>query len=234
MATQPTPTPESAGPGPQRPRARLILAGVVGAALVGAGAGIGFAILGGHDGPPRKISALITPPPLSWRAGARPAPAFTLLDQAGAPLSLRAFHGRTTIVTFLDPLCRNICPLEARVLANALRDLPQPTRPALVAVSVNPHGDTPAIFRADARHWRLTPDWRWAVGSRAQLAAVWRKYDIEVKTVTTHHAGVSVSEVEHGDATFIVDRAGYERALFFYPFTAVDIAHEIRLLDNAQ
>lgn len=157
---------------------------------------------------------------------------FQLVDQRGAPISLRSFRGRTTILTFLDPLCRNVCPLEARVLADAIRGLPQATRPAIIAVSVNPQGDTHANFRADAAHWRLTTNWRWAIGSRKQLAAVWRKYGIEVKVVTKRVAGVTVREVEHGDAAFIIDRSGYRRAMFLFPFLAGDVEHEIRTIGS--
>jgi len=97
---------------------------------------------------------------------------------------------------------------------------------------VNPQGDTRATFRADARHWQLTPDWRWATGSHAQLAAVWRKYDIQVKVATKRLAGITVGEVEHGDATYIIDHSGNERGMFLYPFTAADVAHEIRIVDG--
>ena len=57
---------------------------------------------------------------------------------------------------------------------------------------------------------------------------MWRKYEIEVKIVTKRLSGVTVREVEHGDAAFIVDRSGYQRAMFLYPFTAVDVEHELR------
>lgn len=214
----------------RRPR-RSTLIVVAAAAVFGAAAGIGYFLGGRHAAPP-NYSDIVTPPPVSWPAGTRRAPDFTLRDQQGVPISLRAIRGQTTIVTFLDPLCRNICPLEARVLADALRRLPEADRPALIAVSVNPSGDTLATFRADARHWRLTPDWRWAIGSHAQLAAVWRKYDIQVKVATKRLAGVTVGEVEHGDAAYIIDRSGYERGMFLYPFTARDLEHEIRLLDG--
>ena len=201
------------------------------AAVFAAAAGIGY-FLGGRHASTANYSAIVTPPPVSWPAGTRKAPDFTLRDQRGVPISLRGLRGQTTIVTFLDPLCRNICPLEARVLADAIRHLPPAIRPALIAVSVNPHGDTGATFRADARHWQLTPGWRWAIGSHAQLAGVWRKYDIQVKVATKQLADVTVGEVEHGAAAFIVDRSGYERGMFLYPFTPADVTHEIRIING--
>src|SRR6202012_5969118 len=57
-------------------------------------------------------AAVVTPPPFSWPAGRRAAPSFELRDQNGRPVSLAAYRGRPVIVTFVDPLCRNLCPLE--------------------------------------------------------------------------------------------------------------------------
>lgn len=234
LATQPPlPIDPAADCNGHRGRGRTwLLAGF--AVLVVLGAAAAAAVIVRHGpraSPPSNQFSTITPPPVTWAAGSRRAPDFQLVDQRGAAISLRSLRGRTTIVTFLDPLCKNVCPLEARVLAEALRGLPPAIRPAIVAVSVNPPADTRANFRADASHWHLTPDWRWAIGSRSQLAAVWRKYEIDVKVVTTRLAGASVREVEHGAAAFIVDRSGFQRSMFLFPFTAPDVEHEIRRID---
>ena len=82
-----------------------------------------------------------TPPPVSWAAGKRRAPAFSLIDQRGRPVSLDTYRGRPVIVTFIDPLCRNFCPLEAKQLNELVREVPAPQRPAIVAVSVNVYGN---------------------------------------------------------------------------------------------
>ena len=60
--------------------------------------------------------SLVSPPASSWGAGDRRAPNFSLRDQDGRPVSLAANRGHPVIVTFVDPLCRNFCPLEAQVL----------------------------------------------------------------------------------------------------------------------
>jgi cytochrome oxidase Cu insertion factor (SCO1/SenC/PrrC family) len=120
-----------------------------------------------------------------------------------------------------------------RVLSNAVRTLPPASRPAIVSVSVNPWGDSRANFRADAKHWGLDAAWRWAIGPRPQLAAVWQKYEISVQVVTKRVAGVAVRRIAHNEVSCIVDRAGYQRALFIYPFTAGDVEHEIHKLDTS-
>ena len=132
-------------------------------------------------------------------------------------------------MTFIDPVCRNLCPLEAAALGKVVRDLGSHA-PAVVAVSVNPATDTAANFRADARAWRLPPSWRWATGSQAELARVWRSYGIAVQTQTKRVAGVTVRNVIHTEGSYLIDAQGFERALFLYPFHAVDIERELERL----
>jgi hypothetical protein len=43
-------------------------------------------------------------------------------------------------------------------------------------------------------------------------------------------AGVTVRSVVHTEGSFVIDRAGYERALFLYPFAATDISQSLRNL----
>jgi cytochrome oxidase Cu insertion factor (SCO1/SenC/PrrC family) len=171
---------------------------------------------------PQRLTAVST-----WRPHEQRAPALALADPQGAPLSLAALRGRTAVVTFVDPVCRNLCPLEAKVLMQAVRSLPAAQRPVVVAVSVNPWADTRANFAADKTHWQLGDEWHWAVGSRRQLAAVWRRFQIAVQVQTKVVAGVTVHSIAHTEATFVVDRDGYERAVFLYPFTAKDVAQTL-------
>jgi cytochrome oxidase Cu insertion factor (SCO1/SenC/PrrC family) len=173
-----------------------------------------------------------TAPPItsiaSWPAGARPAPGFRLVDQHGVPFTLRSLRGRPVIVTFIDPLCRSLCPLEARVLMQAVKRLPPRARPAIVSVSVNPWGNTHSAFREDAEHWQLDSRWRWGIADRRTLRRVWRAYGIGVQFVTTKVGGVVVHEVEHTEASYVLDATGHERALFLYPFRATDVAATLR------
>ena len=80
-----------------------------------------------------------------------------------------------------------------------------------------------------------SPGWetRWAIGSQKRLSAVWRNHDARSGSSTKRLAGTNVREVEHGDAASIVDRSGYRRAMFLFPFTAPDVAHEIRTIDGS-
>jgi cytochrome oxidase Cu insertion factor (SCO1/SenC/PrrC family) len=126
-------------------------------------------------------------------------------------------------VTFIDPLCRNYCPLEAKQLNALVRSVPAASRPTIVAVSVNVYGNARRNLLEDVARWRLVPEWRWAVGAPKALARVWRRYGIGVLVTTKTVAGVTVHEVSHTEGAYLIDRRGYERALFLWPFRSADV-----------
>jgi len=206
---------------------RLLLALLLGAvAVVGIGAGVLVFDLTRSGAPPAPIGG----PAATWAAGARPAPPFVLRDQDGARVSLASLRGRPVIVTFIDPLCRNYCPLEARVLNTVVQRLPAGERPAIVAVSVDRWGDARSNLLLDGRRWHLVPEWRWGVGSGPALASVWRDYSIGVLDSPKTIAGVTVHEISHTEASYLVDAKGDERALFVWPFTADDLLATVRAM----
>jgi len=194
--------------------------------------GVGIAIAqespSGHSPP----AAAPSDPGVSWPAGAQPAPNFVLRGENGAPVDLRSFRGRPVIVAFIDPVCRNLCPLEAKVLNDVPAALPAASRPAIVAVSVNPWNQSRSDLRLDAQKWRLTPSWRWALGGYTQLANVWKRYAIGVQVHTKTLAGVTVHEVDHTEAAYVIDAAGDERALFVFPYRTEDVVRTLRLLTS--
>lgn len=205
------------------------IAVVAGAVVIGAGVGIGVAIAEGSGGSSPKLEAQ-PDPGVTFAPGTRPAPGFTLRDQAGRPLSLRSLRGRTVILSFIDPVCRNLCPLEAKVLNGTVAALPAASRPTIVAVSVNPWNQTAADLRLDREKWRLGPEWRWALGNYADLSRVWRQYAIGVRLRTKTVGGVTVREVDHTEAAYVIDADGYERSLFIYPYRSKDVVGVVRRL----
>ena len=215
--------------GNRKPRARAWTLAAVAAIAVGAGAGAAFALTH-RGGAARAASPVISRPNVVWPAAKRRAPNFTLRDQTGSPVSLRADRGQVVILTFIDPVCTTLCPLEAKILDRVEQQLPGAQRPAVLAVSVNPWGDARHYFQADARKWRLGPSWRWVVGSRAQLAHVWQAYAIAVRIRRFRAVGVTTHRIDHTEAAYVIDRRGFERALFVYPFSAADVENTVRRL----
>jgi protein SCO1/2 len=189
--------------------------------LVGVGAAAGLLLLRSSSASPSGAA-----PAATWAAGARPAPAFSLHDQSGRTVSLAGYRGKPLLVTFIDPLCRDFCPLEAKVLSDAIARVPA----AIVAVSASPYGNAPVNLRLDIGKWRLTSAFHWAVGSNAQLSPVWDAYGIQVLVTSTKVAGVRVHRVVHTEASYLIDASGNERALFVWPYTSATVVDALKRL----
>jgi len=173
--------------------------------------------------PPSSQSApASTEAAATWPAGKRPAPPISLRDEHGRVVSLATLRGRPVLVTFIDPLCRDFCPLEAQHLSDAVRGAG--VKPTILAVSVNTAGNEPSNLALDRKKWRVVPQWTWGVGSSAALAQVWKRYGIEVLVTKKKVAGVPVQQVAHTEAAYLIDARGYERALFIWPYTADAVA----------
>jgi cytochrome oxidase Cu insertion factor (SCO1/SenC/PrrC family) len=180
--------------------------------------------------PKTAAVAAIDAPAVTWAAGVRRAPGFRLTDQHGKPVSLAGLRGRPVLVTFIDPLCRNYCPIEAQRLNDVVNTLPPGSKPAIVAVNVNVYGDTPSILREDAQKWKLVPQWRWALGQPGALSRVWTAYHVEVLATTKKLAGVTVHTIAHTEGAYLIDAKGYERALFLWPYRASGVVQTLRAL----
>ncbi|MDX6466410.1 MAG: hypothetical protein QOI27_1450 [Gaiellaceae bacterium] len=198
--------------------------------LVGIAAGIGVLVTRTSTHSAAPVVPSSDAPAGTWAAGKVRAPDFRLTDQHGAPVSLSALRGRPVIVTFIDPLCRDYCPLEAKRLNAVARSFPASEKPAIVAVSVNVYGNARTHLLQDADKWSLVPQWRWGVGTAAQLASVWKRYHIGVLVSTKKIAGVKVHTVAHTEASYVIDANGYERAVFLWPYTAAGVTRTLRAL----
>jgi len=202
----------------------LVLAAVVGALLL--------------IGSPSKATSMSQAAPVSdapaatWTAGQKRAPAFALANQNGKPVSLAALRGRPVIVTFIDPLCRDFCPTEAQHLNTVVQSFPSASKPAVVAVSVNTAGNTQSILREDEEKWGLVPQWSWGIGTPATLARIWHAYGIEVVVSTQKIAGVKVTRIVHTEASYVIDRNGFVRALFVWPYSAKGVVSTLRSLSS--
>ena len=130
------------------------------------------------------------------------APDFRLRDQDGEPISMSALRGRPVIVTFLYTTCQETCPAQAQQIKLALDRLCRPV-PA-IAVSVDPDVDTRASAQRFLYEQGMVGRMDFALGSRAELAPVWRGFAIQPQ----------LPDAEHQARTVIVDRRGYQRVGF--------------------
>lgn len=155
------------------------------------------------------------------------APAFALRDARDGVLKSSSLGGKPYAVTFLYTQCPDVCPLIAQELRTALRQLgPQAKEVAVVAVSVDPRGDTPgATVRWLGRN-RLPANFHYLVGSRQQLQPLWKAY-----YAAPQNAGRPQTS-GHTAVIWFVDRAGRWQAKLSagVPVSPADIAANLRTL----
>lgn len=174
-----------------RPRLhRLLYAAAAGALVLAVGVGLAALL---HIGPVGATTSLSLPAaavaaqaqdgitPISHMA----APGFRLLGQNGRPLSLNSLRGKAVILTFLDPVCWDQCPLQAQEMKLSLRYLPASARSrvALVAVAANNVVHSLSAVRAfdQTEHLNGLGNWHFVTSpSLAALSRVWRAYYVAV------------------------------------------------------
>jgi protein SCO1 len=214
---------------PRRTRATRVAAVLIGGVLLGAGAGAALHLLLGGSSSATIVSERFgMEGQAAWAAGTTAAPPIdTLPDQTGRLFSLASLRGHPVAVVFFDSHCNQECPLEGRELAAAESTLPAAQRPVLVAVSINPL-DTPASARKAARAWGLAGvgPWHWVMGTRAQLAPIWRAYHIYVGRAKD-------GDIPHTEALILIDRHGYQRSGYLYPFGQQFVTHDLAALGRA-
>jgi cytochrome oxidase Cu insertion factor (SCO1/SenC/PrrC family) len=137
-----------------------------------------------------------------------PAPAFSLTDQNGRTVSLASLHGKTVLMTFLDPVCTSDCPIIAQEFKQTGQMLgAQDKNVELVAVVANPTYLSTTFTRAFTRQEGLTttPNWLYLTGSLGQLSTVWRAYGVTVENLP---AGAMAA---HNDVAVVIDASGHIR-----------------------
>jgi protein SCO1/2 len=172
-----------------------------------------------HAPAPVRLAGHATPDPMR-------APGLALRDQDGRLVRLSAERGRVVLLTFLYTGCTDVCPLIASQLSTAVRSLPprERDRVRVLAVSVDPHGDTPAAVRMFIRRRRLVPQFRYLTGTKAQLAPVWQSWNVLVYAR-------NLERFEHSAFIWLIDRRGITRASYPSSVPARTVAHDLRILD---
>ena len=165
--------------------------------------------------------------PSGWAGFVRPpgatAPDFRLRDQDGKTTTMAEFRGRPVVVTFVYSHCEDTCPALVDQVRGALDDsgLDVP----LLAVSVDPVNDTEARARRFLNERRMTGRARFLLGTRAELAPVWKGYGVQPQA----------DKLDHSATVVLVDAAGRQRVGFpFAQLTPEALAHDIRRVTAAE
>jgi protein SCO1/2 len=199
-------------------RVRLALATLVACA---AAAGIALLLAAGHRDD-TSSSAMV---PVNGFAGAMRPPGippqdFALRDQDGKVARLADDRGKVVVLTFMYSTCQDTCPIAAQQIRGAMDQVGHDV-PAL-AVSVDPANDTADNARSFLLRQKLTARMRFLLGSRAQLAPIWKAYGIQEQG----------KGFDHSAYVLLIDKRGRQRIGFpVSQLTPEGLAHDIRKLE---
>jgi protein SCO1/2 len=220
-----TPSPSDASPPARPPGLRMILPiavilviiGGVTALLVGGSSKHGQAgnasatKLGVFEG--LALSPRLPAPPLS-----------TLRNYDGTAFNLSSDRGKAVFVTFLYAHCPDVCPLIASNLHNAYAKMTPAMRGhiAIVAVSVDPHGDSAGTVAAFVHQHELTGEARYLIGSAKQLGPVWEAWKVGSQKDSSNPGLVNHSALIYG-----VSAAGKLTTIYAANFEPSQIVHDV-------
>ncbi|RKR74425.1 redoxin domain-containing protein [Frondihabitans australicus] len=138
------------------------------------------------------------------------APAFTLTDQHGRPMSLSSYRGEAVVLSFNDDECTDLCTLLAQDVRVANNDLGQASsKIAWVSINTNPYYPS----SADVAQWTdqhglgSASNWHFGTGSPAALSALAKAYGVPIDL------DASTKTVTHGAELFFISPSGVERAI---------------------
>jgi protein SCO1/2 len=145
-------------------------------------------------------------PAAGWQGAIRPPgtrlPDFTLRNQDGRTVTGASLRGKPVVVAFVYSTCRDTCPAQVQSIRGALDDLGHDV--PVIGVSVDPANDTPSRAHTFLLQQSMTGRMDFLLGSREQLAPVWKAFGIAPQTKGR----------EHSSYTIIVDARGRQRIGF--------------------
>jgi len=170
----------------------------------------------GYDG------SAITPPQAT--------PRLQLRNYTGEPVNLNRYRGKAVLVTFLYTHCPDVCPLIASNLRVALETMgpAQAARTQVIAVSVDPRGDTPKAVAAFLARHGMTGRMKYLVGSPRELARVWKAWGVGSSKDLEQPQFVNHTAIVYG-----IDASGKMTTVYEASFAPKEIAHDVPLLASS-
>src|ERR1700685_922447 len=152
------------------------------------------------------------------------APPLALHNYLGQPVNIDSYRGKAVLVTFLYTNCPDICPLITSNLRVALNKL-GPTgasKVQIIAVSVDPRGDTPKAVAAFLARHGMTGRMQYLIGSRKELAPVWPGWGVGSERDSQHPQFINHTGIIYG-----VTASGKRLTVYASSFQPSEIAHDV-------
>ena len=136
----------------------------------------------------------------------RAAPPLRLKDIDGKVVNLTDYKGSPVLVTFVYASCPDVCPL---IMSN-LRQIHDASKLGrsvkVIAVSVNPEGDTVPVVRSFLERQHVGGFVDYLVGTRAELEPVWADWQVATEVPKDNpelveHSALIYGVAANGDLT---------------------------------
>ena len=184
---------------------------------------VGVAACGSSSSDPKKpqFQGSVASPRLA-------APPLKLDDSLGQPVNIANYHGKAVLVTFIYTHCPDICPLIVGHLHSALQKLGADRHKfQIIAVSVDPRGDTPKTVKAFLADHQMTGKMQYLIGSRPQLEKAWKAWHIKAASRPTKG---NPDAVEHSALIYGISGSGKITTVYPANFPPSMIVHDVPLL----
>jgi protein SCO1 len=205
---------------------RLLLALVVIVVIAG---GVAVLVAGGQSSQrPCNVKSV---PSGSFRGSvadpATCAPALQLRNYLGQTVNVKQYLGKAVLVTFLYTNCPDVCPLITANLhaAQSLMGPEESAKVQILAVSVDPRGDTSKAVAAFVARHEMTGRMQYLIGSSSELAHVWANWN-----VGSERDAQQPQLVNHSGLVYGISASGKITTLYAANFKPSDIAHDVPLL----
>jgi protein SCO1/2 len=156
------------------------------------------------------------------------APPLALSNYLGQHVNIAQYHGKALLVTFLYTHCPDVCPLITANLRVA-QNLMSPKTAAktqIIAVSVDPHGDTPRTVAAFLKVHEMTGRMQYLIGSPKELGQTWQKWGVGSEKDASQPEFVNHSALVYG-----ITASGVLKTVYIgSSFKPSEIAHDAPLL----
>jgi protein SCO1 len=160
---------------------------------------------------------------------AKAAPGLPLRNYlGGSRVNIAAYRGKAVLVTFLYTHCPDVCPLIAANLGVALHLMgpKAASKVQVIAVSVDPRGDTRQTVTAFLQAHGMTGRMLYLTGSPRELGHVWQQWGVGSERDAQQPAFINHSAVVYG-----IDATGHLRTVYIgASWKPSEIAHDVPLL----
>jgi protein SCO1 len=195
----------------------VAIAGVVAVVAIGGNGGSQASGARGGHGEFKAAEVFSTP---------TPAPGLALRNYLGQPVNIDSYRGKAVLVTFLYTNCPDVCPLITASLHSALELLgKEDSKVQVIAVSVDPRGDTPKAVAAFLARHEMTGRMQYLIGSAHELGRVWKAWG-----VGSERDAEQPQFINHTGLVYGISGSGRRTTIYAANFIPAEVAHDVPLL----